>query len=247
MNADEDTSKFTIKEQKDAGGEVTYDVPNFDISNVFECVRNNTDVSYERVYMDISGNEYFTGVFDHLKEYHDRHGQILSSKKLEKDVLRIMEEEEEEIERNINNITCNTSFQSPKAMNAQKKDANLSLERRLASGVLAEMVEIFKRCTIKSDEHVDEINDSEEHHDVRSWLRIDSAKHVDAISDSKIFFVDGRDPKRDPVVATHTTNRMLATHTTNRISTQNALINPTIQVVVRPITLLVTACVVGVR
>ena len=57
-------------------------------------------------------------------------------------------------------------------MNAQKKDANLSLERRLASGVLAEMVENFKGCTIQSTisdsahsdsgEQVDNINYSKE-------------------------------------------------------------------------------------
>ena len=34
-------------EQKDAENEVTYYVPyNFNVSNVFECVRNNPDVSY---------------------------------------------------------------------------------------------------------------------------------------------------------------------------------------------------------
>ena len=53
--------------------------------------------------------------------------------------------------------------------------------------------------------------------------------------------MDGSDPKSDPRVATHTTNRILATHTTNGISTQKLLINPTIQVVVGLITLLVTA------
>ena len=35
-------------------------------------------------------------------------------------------------------------------MNVQKKDANWSLERQLDSGVLAEMVENFKGCTIQS-------------------------------------------------------------------------------------------------
>ena len=44
-------------------------------------------------------------MLDHLNEYHDRHGQILSSKNLKEAVLRVMEGEEEEIERNINNIT----------------------------------------------------------------------------------------------------------------------------------------------
>ena len=40
-----------------------------------------------------------------------------------------MEQEEEEIECNINNITCDTSFESPVTMNVQKIDANWSLER----------------------------------------------------------------------------------------------------------------------
>ena len=87
-------------------------------------------------------------------------------------ILQVMEEEEEEIERSINNITCDTSFQSPIAMNVRKKNANTSLERRLASGILEEMVEIFKGCTIQltisnsanrdSNGQVDEINYSEE-------------------------------------------------------------------------------------
>ena len=57
--------------------------------------------------------EYFTDILNTLKKYQDRHGQRLSSKKLKEAVLRVMDEEEEEIERNINNITCDTPFQSP--------------------------------------------------------------------------------------------------------------------------------------
>ena len=41
-----------MTEQKDAGNEVTYDMPNFNVSNIFECRRDNLDVSYEREYMD---------------------------------------------------------------------------------------------------------------------------------------------------------------------------------------------------
>ena len=96
-----------------------------------------------------------------------------------------MEQEEEEIERNINNITCDTSFESPVTMNLQKKDANFSLERRLAAGVLAEIVENFKGCTIQSDKQVDKIIDFKEHVDARNWLRNDSAEQVDEISNSK--------------------------------------------------------------
>ena len=74
-----------------------------------------------------------------------------------------MDDEEEEMERNINNITCYTPFQSPVTKCVQKKNASWSLERRLAAGVLAEMFENFKVCSIQSDEQVDEIIDSEEH------------------------------------------------------------------------------------
>ena len=47
-----------------------------------------------------------------------------------------MYEEEEEIERNINNITYDTPFQALVTKSVQKKDANWPLERRLAAGVL---------------------------------------------------------------------------------------------------------------
>ena len=129
FSTEEDKSECTITEQKDAGNEVTDDVPNFNVSNIFECGRNNSDVSYERAYMATSGNEYFMYILYHLNKYHDRHGQIFFSKKLKEAVLRVMEEKEEEIECNINNITCDTSFWSPVAMNVQKKYENWSLER----------------------------------------------------------------------------------------------------------------------
>ena len=96
-------------------------------------------------------NEYFSDILDTLTENKDRHGQRLSGKKLIESVRRVMDEEEEEIERNINNITCDTSFQSPVTKIVQKKDASWSLERRLAAGVLEEMVENFKGCSIQSD------------------------------------------------------------------------------------------------
>ena len=139
-STDIDKSEYTITEQKDEGNEVTYDVPNFNVSNVFECGRNNPDVSCERACMATEDNEYFTDILDTLNKYQDRHGQRLSSKNLKEAVLRVMEQQEEEIKRNINNITCDTSFQSPVTMNVQKKDANWSLERRLDAGFLEEMV-----------------------------------------------------------------------------------------------------------
>ena len=86
--------------------------------------------------MATGDNEYFTDIRDTLNKYQDRHGQRLSRKNQKEAVLRVMEQEEEEIERNINNITCNTPFQSPVNKNVQKKDENWSLERLLAAGVL---------------------------------------------------------------------------------------------------------------
>ena len=50
-------------------------------------------------------------------------------------------------------------------MNVQKKDANWSLERRLAAGILDKMVKEFNECTIQSEKQVDTIIDSKEHVD----------------------------------------------------------------------------------
>ena len=51
-STEEDESEFTITKKRDAAIEVKYDVLyDFNVSNVFECGRNNLDVSYERSYM----------------------------------------------------------------------------------------------------------------------------------------------------------------------------------------------------
>ena len=78
-------------------------------------------MSYEREYMATGGNENFTYMIDNLNEYQYRHSQSLYIKKLKEAVLRVMEQEEEEIERNINNITSDTSIESPVTVNVQKK------------------------------------------------------------------------------------------------------------------------------
>ena len=125
-------------------------------------------------------------------------------------------------------------------MNVQKKYATWSVDRRLAAGILEEMVREFKACTMQSEKQVDTTIDSEEHVDARNWLRNDTTEHVDAICDSEKLVVDGSDPKSDPIVKTHTTNVISTTHSTNGISTQTLLINQTIQAVVQLITPLVT-------
>ena len=57
------------------------------------------------------------------------------------------------------------------------------------------MVKEFNECTIRSDKQVDTIIDSEEHVDVRNWLRNNSAKQVGTISYSEKLVVDGSDQK----------------------------------------------------
>ena len=47
--------------------------------------------------MATSGNEYFTEILDYLKQYQYRHGHIISSKNTKEAVLRIMEQQQEEI------------------------------------------------------------------------------------------------------------------------------------------------------
>ena len=98
-----DESEYVNEKQKDVKNEVACDVTNyFNVSNVYVCGRNNPDVSYERTCMATEDNEYFTDILDTLNEYQDRQGQRLSSKKLKEALLRVIDEEEEEIERNIN-------------------------------------------------------------------------------------------------------------------------------------------------
>ena len=94
--------------------------------------------------MTTEDNVYFTDILDTLNEYQDRHVQRLSSKKLREAVRRVMNEEEEGMERNINNITCGSSFQSPVTKSVKKKDTSWSLERQLDAGILVEIVENLK-------------------------------------------------------------------------------------------------------
>ena len=81
-----------------------------------------------------------------------------------------MEDEDKDAERNVNNVAKDTLFQSPVTINAQKKDTNMTYKKRISSGILAETIEEFKGCTIRST-----ISDS---------AHSCSAEQVDVISDS---------------------------------------------------------------
>ena len=160
--------------------------------------------------MDTPKEDYFMEMLDSLLEHNHCHGTPLSSKKLQEAVIRVMEDEEKYAERNINNVTTDTSFQSPVTINAQKKYANVTYEGQIASGILAETIKYFKGCRIQStisdsthsnsDEQVDAISDSEE----QVYAISDYEEMVDAASDPK------SDTSRNPKVATHTTNGNLA-------------------------------------
>ena len=74
----------------------------FNVFNVFKCGRKILeiiDVSYKRMYMTTSKEEYFTEMLDHINEYNERYGKLFPSKKLLEDVFRVMEEEEKDAKR----------------------------------------------------------------------------------------------------------------------------------------------------
>ena len=59
---------------------------------------------------------------DTLKRYHDRHGQILPSKKLKEAGLRVVDEEEEEIERK----KCNSKERVDDISNSKERIDGIS-------------------------------------------------------------------------------------------------------------------------
>ena len=119
-----DISEHTITEQKDADYEeysVTKEVPSY--FNIFECGRNlldRLDVTYEGACMAAQKDKYYTKLFQTLVDVNIRNGATFSNEKNQQAVIIVMEETEAEIERNINKITMDTSFQSP----VRKKDVS---------------------------------------------------------------------------------------------------------------------------
>ena len=61
---------------------------------------------------------YYTKQLDNLVKINNRNGEPFSNEKLLQEVSDVREETDAEHERNIQKITCDTSFQSP----IQKKD-----------------------------------------------------------------------------------------------------------------------------
>ena len=79
-------------------------------------------------------------MLDSLLNHNACHGTPFSSKNIQEVVSRVMEETEEEVkdaEHTVNNVTMATLFQSPVAINSQKKDANVTNERQTALNIHA--------------------------------------------------------------------------------------------------------------
>ena len=91
--------------------------------------------------MATTREEYYTKILDSLLDHNDCHGTLLSSKKLQETVSRVMtetEEEEKDAKLNVNNVTMDTLFQYPATINTQSKYANVTNERQINSDIHAE-------------------------------------------------------------------------------------------------------------
>ena len=108
----------------------------FNAFRVFECGRKLLDileVLIERACTATPKEEYITEMLDSLLKDKERHGTPLSRKNLQEAVSRVMED-------NVNNVTMDTLIQSPVAINAQKKYANVTNERQIASEIHVETI-----------------------------------------------------------------------------------------------------------
>ena len=122
---------------------------------MFECGRNILNIldrTYERACMATTKDKYFEKMLDTLVNYNDCHNVPLSNDKLQLEVSKVMsktEEEEHNAKHNANNVTMNTFCQSPTTTNTQRKNTNVTNERRISLDILAEKIKGFKRLTIQ--------------------------------------------------------------------------------------------------
>ena len=118
--------------------------------NMCECGRNLLDrleVTYQREFMATPQNKYYTRMLENTVNMNNCNGETLSNKKLQKSVSGVREETDAEHERNINEISCNNSFQ----YYMQNKDVTT----------------INYSVYYESDEQVDTISDSNKQVDPR--------------------------------------------------------------------------------
>ena len=91
--------------------------------NIFKCGRNlldRLDVTYQRSFMATPQDKYYMRFLDDLVEMDNCNGETFSNEKLRQAVIDVISETGVEHERNINDITCDDSYQSP----MKKKDVS---------------------------------------------------------------------------------------------------------------------------
>ena len=117
QNNSADVPENTITELKDEEHKeysVTEKVKSY--FNINKCGRNildRLDVTYQRAFMATPKDKYYNAFLDTLVKDNNLRGEPLSNQKIQESVNDVMEETEAEFERNYNEITCNTSYQSP--------------------------------------------------------------------------------------------------------------------------------------
>ena len=81
--------------------------------NIFGCGRNLLDrlyVKYQLAFMATQQDKYYTSMLENLVKINNHNGEPLFNEKLRQPVSDVREETDAEHKRNINKITCNTSF-----------------------------------------------------------------------------------------------------------------------------------------
>ena len=92
-------------------------------------------------------DKYYTKTLETLVYYNDCNDAPFSNENIRQAVSRVMAETEEEecdSECDANNVTMDTLFnQSPDMINTQRKNANMTNERRIYPNILAETIKEF--------------------------------------------------------------------------------------------------------
>ena len=84
--------------------------------NIFECGRNlldRLDVTYQRAFMATPQGKYYTKMLENIVKINNQNSEPFSKEKLQQEVSDVREATDAEHERNITEITCDTSFQYP--------------------------------------------------------------------------------------------------------------------------------------
>ena len=166
-------------------------------------ILDRIDVTYERACMVTQKEEYYTYLLENMIKHNDCSNTPLSKEKLQQAINTIVAETEDE-ESRANNMTTDNLIQPPVTTNAPREKTDVANERQISSDILTETIKGFNRLTLQST-----INDSADDHSNKNFAK--------------------SDPKSDPLVTTHTSDRkerkITDTDTTNGNSPHTLLTN----------------------